>query len=287
MLCHAPGRIAIRQENICTLLRAGADVRFFDREVFRHPPYGLLVDGDDPILATAMRVERERKQGVARSQGRTRLYSYTAIRYAPKTAWDDLRVLSTLFTAMWNQSREAVVLFPRDLDDLLRQGLVEMLRMVSHYDGLEDSDLGAVTVNVTDSNVYSATLCVKGTNSAAYRDQGVIEFLPSVYISRRGRGLLLPPILEAHDGKLVVVDGTHRLFELHAKQQQTGAYCLVVRNRPRLPCTPVPFTDVRMWPGNLTREKMFKEYEPSWYRNFSEMEKALRTCRLAQEAHER
>jgi hypothetical protein len=88
--------------------------------------------------------------------------------------------------------------------------------------------------------------------------------------------LLLPPIVEQHGSKKVVVDGTHRLFYLYAMQQRPNAFCMILkRNIPDLPGRPVPFTNLKAWPRNLPREQVFIEYKPNLYRYFIEMDEKL------------
>lgn len=283
VLCHNPYQSRQLQMNIRSLLETGAEASFFDGSKYS-PPYGLLIDAASPILCTALEVSREPKSalssGPQRSDG-TDIYDYEAVRYVPARDRKHIQVISTLFNAMWEQARNAIVLAPiTDLENLLRNELPRLLTLVRQYAGLSSSDISVCNVDVGD--IFASCNYVKATKlhaiasvSQSYSDQGLPEYKPCYAIEANRRSLLLPPILEEHSGGLVVVDGTHRLFRLFAERQRANAFCIVLKNAPDLPGRPVPFRDVKAWPRKLPREQVFIEYKPSLYRNFIEMDERL------------
>jgi hypothetical protein len=109
-----------------------------------------------------------------------------------------------------------------------------------------------------------------------YRDQRLLPFEPALCHTRGQHSILLPPICEDHDGTLVVLDGTHRLFQLHAVEHERDAHVLVLKGKhPPLPGQPVPFGSVKGFPSKLPRSATFVNYDASNWRGFKPMEKFL------------
>lgn len=282
VLCHNPFQKENAQSNVIALFEAGAEVKFFDDSKY-YPPYGLLIDGDSPAIGTALTVDREPKPNIPENREGLRnvdIYNYRAIRYIPRSDSKHIQALSTLFDAMWEQAREGVVLIPLDVGYLMKNELLNLLRLVKQYSHITEADIDTETVHIGE--IFASTTYVKTPSLHAispicysYKDQNISEYKPVYCISNYNNSLILPPILEVHGDKLVVVDGTHRLFHLYAEQQRTGAFCVIVNNAPDLPCKPVPFKNVRAWPRNLSREHVFIEYNHSLYRNFVPMDEKL------------
>jgi hypothetical protein len=278
VLCHPSKTNLSAQESIKLLLESGAKVRFFDPREYPYTPYGLLIDAEDRSSGTALVIGRTPKPSISpRAVTNIEIYDYKASRLVQGQDGCQVSILSALFWTMWLGSQEALILRPTDLDT---EHLIELLRLVPHYRGLKRAAVDVADVDV--DQLLASCLYVKqpklasiGPIMSAFSDQQVPEFRTVLCIRPNQSSLLLPPILEEHDGKLVVVDGTHRLFHLFAIQQRSRAMCVVVSGAPELPGRPIPFREVKSYPRKLRREEIFIGYVDSYYRNFDPMDRKL------------
>ena len=129
-------------------------------------------------------------------------------------------------------------------------------------------------------------------------------FVPTLlrFARERRYRLVLPPVLEAHGSRLVVMDGSHRLKALH-ERGMTEVRCVVVRPRDdtkALPAPPAALVELEdMHVGNyVSKGRKFEDFNKddfrpvaSQLRRSSEFEYvtvrgARAACRHAFEAHE-
>ncbi len=282
MLCHNPLTNINIQENIRILLENGVKARFFEKYDYPHTPYGIIIDSEQNELASALNVQREPKSNINHkfTKKNADIYDYKGIRYTPQLNSKEIKSLSTTFRAMWKASNKSVVLEAHAIDTILKAGLLDTLRLVTHYEDLNTEDIDFTDLDIRD--LYGSCNYVKDDRLKslepainAYVNQGISFYKPVYCCSENKRTILLPPIVEKHEKKYVVVDGTHRLFNLFAVKNITNVYCLIITNRTELPGIPVQFNKIRAWPTRLPREEVFINYKASLYRNFFKMDQKL------------
>jgi hypothetical protein len=87
-----------------------------------------------------------------------------------------------------------------------------------------------------------------------------------------GRRLIPPPVVEVHDGRMILIDGHHRLFAVRLAGVSAVKVVLVRGDLPELPADPVDWADVRVTADtNLPREKKFRNLRPTAEGLFREM----------------
>ena len=109
----------------------------------------------------------------------------------------------------------------------------------------------------------------------AYETQDFHCFEPCLCLSHEKKCILLPPILERHKGKLVVIDGIHRLYYRYIYRQQSETQCLIIDGASALPGEPVPFINLKVIPRKLPREQNFVGFKPDLFRNIEALDNAL------------
>lgn len=290
VLCRRPHNNKTT-DNVRRLLESGAQVKYYDHE---NPVLvrGLLIDDEEVDRTTALTVRKVPKRTVFTPEdsndgyptftgtglpGNSSIYDYEARRYLPTRDIQHLQALSNLFGAIWKNGDTGVVLQtikpPVEL-------IVQYLQTVPHYQQLTANEVRFQVVDI--QSLWSTSLFVKDYKFnnirsiiEAYDRQGLQVFSPCLCISHIRRSILMPPILEEHAGRLVVVDGMHRLFYRLVIMQKPDALCMVVSTRTDLPSTPIPFTRVQMWPHKLPRDQAFDNYRPELFRNIDLLENVL------------
>ena len=279
VLCRRPRTNELLKNNIRVLINAGAHLRYYD-EADSPKVRGIVIDNTSSQTGTALitsktaKVQYTRKYGVP---GNEKLYDYHATRYVPPSDNEQIKVLSQLFDKMWQMSMQGFVLYPIDLSI---KHITDLLKTVPHYLDLVDS---SVTFEKLDINSLWATCDIvksyKFPNISslldAYNTQNIKFFEPSLCFSHERRSILLPPIIERHPGKLVVIDGMHRLYSHLIIDQQADALCIVISIDLELPSRPIPFSQVRVQPRKLPRNQSFKGFKPEMFRNIDILEDQL------------
>lgn len=281
VLAHAPRKSPGPLAHLAVLLKAGARVRFFDPMPYPSLPYGLLVDHPVPDAETALRVDKSPRRSVVDPKADESIYDHQAIRYLPPSDAKTISTIAALYESLWRQSRQGVVLLRADPDRLSSSKLLPILHTVLHYGDLAPTDIEVTSLDV--SQLHASCTYVKLDKLQilepvvmAYLDQGVDPFEPQFCLSHQVFSLLLPPIVERHGDRLVVVDGTHRLFALSGMHQRSVARCIVLNNRGPLPGEPIPWHQVKAWPRKLPRSDVFVGYKPVHYRQFVPFDNRLR-----------
>lgn len=279
VLCRRPRANELLKNHIRALINAGARLRYYD-EADSPKVRGIVIDNTSPQTETALitsktaKVQYDRKYGIP---GNEKLYNYHATRYVPPNDNEQIKILSQLFDKMWQMSMQGFVLYPIDLSI---KNIADFLTIVPHYSKLTDS---SITLERVDINSLWATCDIvknyKFINISAlldaYNTQNVKTFEPTLCFSHERRSILLPPIIERHSGKLVVIDGMHRLYSHLIINQQADALCIVISTDLELPSKPIPFNQVRMQPRKLPRNQSFKGFKPQMFRNIDMLDDEL------------
>lgn len=280
VLCRRPNNEVV-QANMRKLIQSGSEVRYYDPDktpVVR----GLVIDDNNPNTGTALTVSKKAKKEVDRKYGfpgDEQLYDYLGLRYLPPDDIEQVRTLAQLFQRTWDQSMRGYVLTPLNLG---LQEVAIMLRVIEQYSKLEESDLSFANVSI--NNLWAACDVVKDYKRNAilalldaFDSQNRYAFESVICESDFKRSVLLPPLLERHDDKLVVIDGTHRLFFRHTFLKQSDARCIIVNNSSPLPSTPVQFSAIKLVPHKPPRHQSFISYKPEYFRDISLLDTSLET----------
>lgn len=279
VLCRRPGTNKMLKDNISKLIETGAEVRYYDGQdnpVVR----GLVIDGKEKGMNTALTVQKTAQKNIQRRYGEPgarNIYSYRAVRYIPPQDTQYIETLHQLFHFISDKALPGMVLQPVTLDFNKIAGL---LAVVPHYAGSESLKLKTGTVHIRQ--LWSSCLYVKEYKFRdiraildAHETQDFRCFEPCVCLSHVRKCLLLPPILERHKDRLVVIDGIHRLYCRYLYGEKPEAECLIIEGVSPLPGEPVPFIDLNVTPRKLPREQNFTRFKPERYRNIDSLENAL------------
>jgi hypothetical protein len=280
VLCRPPSTNVTVQENVIGLIEAGATVFFYpttSAPVIR----GLLIDSDHETFGTALTVSKSAKGNLAPRPGlpgTEEMFDYLAVRYVPSHDRQFLVALNQLFECIVRCSCTGIVLRPLDLTPAQIRNL---LLDVPHYSGLADSDVCFRNVDI--SSVSTPCNYVKESKIGhtldllnAYEQQGIPSFQTCLALSHDRRSLILPPILERHGDKLILIDGMHRLFCQLVHRQVPTATCLVIDKAWPLPGDPIPLAHVQVWPRRRPRPEGFHDYKEGNFRNIDALDDRLR-----------
>lgn len=164
---------------------------------------------------------------------------------------------------------------------LTPQDILRLLNRMWHYQKLSDENISLTSVCV--NRIHSSCRFLKQSSidavrpiCEAYLNHKIPVFLPSLLTTRAGSTHLLPPILEHHEGKYVIVDGTHRLFLAKNYFQLEQVFCITLNNTPELPGIPIPFDEVEVKTHRMSRWETFNRYQKELFRDFRPLEDALR-----------
>jgi hypothetical protein len=287
VLCRCPHNEKT-QQNVVDLLKAGAKVRYFDA-----PVRGLLIDTKDTRRSTALIIDKSPRQIISVSNqdsmplandrgsgvpGSSNIYRYKATRHLPQEDNRYIEVLSLLFNLCWDVSVDGVILCPIELN---RYQIVQTLRTVPHYENLEENDIQIEVLvfnELLSSCIYVKQNKIRSIEAVleAYNRQGIPPLSFCTCISYSGQSLLLPPIIEKHNGKYVIIDGTHRLFYMYAFAEKQEILCLIVSTNVPLPSSPIPLGKVQIWPRKLPKHQVFLDYKPELLRKIKVLDRALK-----------
>lgn len=280
VLCRRPGNNKTLKENISRVIAAGAEVRYYDPKdnpVVR----GLVIDEKEHGVNTALTVKKAAKINIERRYGvpgTVDIYKYEAVRYIPPQDTQYIEMMCQLFDFISEKARIGIVLQPAQLDS---SKMVDLIKLVPHYANMESLKFKIRTVQI--QQLWSSCLYVKEYKFPlmravldAYETQDFHCFESCLCLSHEKKCVLLPPILERHKSKLVVIDGIHRLYYRYIYRQQSEAECLIIDGAPSLPGEPVPFINLKVIPRKLPRrEQNFVRFKSHLFRNIESLDKAL------------
>jgi hypothetical protein len=280
VLCRRPGNSKTLKDNISRVIAAGAEVRYYDPKdnpVVR----GLVIDEKEHGVNTALTVKKAAKINIERRYGvpgTVDIYRYEAVRYIPPQDTQYIEMMCQLFDFIREKALIGIVLHPAQLDS---SKMVDLIKVVPHYANMESLKFETRTVQI--QQLWSSCLYVKEYKFPlmravldAYETQDFHCFEPCLCFSHEKKCVLLPPILERHKSKLVVIDGIHRLYYRYIYRQQSEAQCLIIDGAPALPGEPVPFINLKVIPRKLSRrEQNFVRFKSHRFRNIESLDKAL------------
>lgn len=251
---------------IQSLLNRGVLVKLFNNSKYNLPHGLIIIDANNKALGAVVEIDSS-------------LDDYF-VRYATQGYLSYIKIVSALFQSMWDQALEAVVLEPVEVERLREYRLLALLREVPQYAGLNESDISFRKIGIDTLFTVCKYVKLPSLRSIepicyAYESQDIPAYEPCCCWTNRKSFLLLPPIIENHNGQLVIVDGIHRLFYLYAEAQHTDALCMVLDSTPNLPGKLLPFVEAKLWPRKLPREQTFEEHIPNLYRSFRGLEAKL------------
>ena len=82
--------------------------------------------------------------------------------------------------------------------------------------------------------------------------------------------LLPPPIIEVHDHRYVIVDGTHRIFFCLQSHQEHVGVAVVRGLLPPLPADILTWADVEVINRKVPRHQKFRNFDPTQFRRIRE-----------------
>lgn len=279
-------------DNILALLETGSDVRYYDPD--RTPvARGLLIDSEEHNRSTALTIRKFAKPSISLSQhitqrpsaqrgsgvsGDISIYQHEAVRHLQPKDSQQIQMLSDLFNIVWNEAISGVVLKEVNIGE---KTAAQFLQVVPHYNQLTPDQIRLEVVDI--QSLWSACTYVKDYKFGkmrsileAYDNQQIQAFAPCLCISHWRKSILMPPILEEHGGKYVIIDGMHRLFYRMAFMQMPDALCTVISINTGLPSSPVPFENIQIWPRKLPRKQVFRDFKPELFRNIDLLDNALK-----------
>ena len=289
VICRWPKPdVSINTKQIRDLLLAGAEVRFYSGQSIKIR--GLVVDGTEGReVMTALTVRKVPKVAIQLSPGQPgsdATCDYTARRYVYEEDRDYVSSLQMLFSMAWPQLYQGLVLEEEVRYDA--KAIAGLLRTVPHYAKIASDhvDLKQVTIG----KLYAAGKYVKSRRIArisgiieGYKRYGIELLKPCRLTTCRSERLLLPPIVEEHEGKLVVIDGHHRIWSAVTKYQMKEVWCIVLTGLTGLPGEPLPFADQQVSSDELDRENVFIGYNAANFRDIYLLDAHLRAVCVHQD----
>lgn len=290
IICKKPHN-PVTTENIRQLLLTGAEVKYYKSS--KVPTVrGLIIDSEEKSQITALTISKSAKSKLKISQertdidvrrgsgepGNTQIYQYQGIRYLPPKDVQQLQILSDFFDVMWSETNTGVVLAPIELP---KKNIAQFLHSVSHYKQISASDIRFELVDI--QNLWSTCNYVRDYNFPfvrsileAFKTQQIQPFSTCLCTSHMLKSILLPPILEENNDKLIIIDGMHRLFLQLNFMQQSSALCLVLKTKINLPSLPVPFEKIQVSSHKVPRKQNFVDYKPELFRTIDLLDQQLK-----------
>ncbi|MFI0484677.1 hypothetical protein [Actinomadura sp. 9N215] len=278
VLCRWP-RTPAQLEHVRKLTQAGVKVRFYSGDLVRIR--GLIVDADIGASAgTALTVVKTPKRSINVTEQDRSMFDYEAQRHLPSRDSNTINMLHQLFESIWENLPEGVILNGASLS---RGELRNILVRVPHYRSIKVNDIEVKGVAI--HSLYSCCQTVKATKLdrislllEAYR-RFTLDPFEACKVEEGGKMVtLLPPIIERQpDGRMVVIDGMHRLFQLATRTDLQQSVCLVLSNVGPLPSQPIPFQEVRVSSIKIARSENFINYNHDLFRDVKIIDRNLRT----------
>ncbi|MBT2212911.1 hypothetical protein [Actinomadura sp. NEAU-AAG7] len=276
VLCRWP-RTSGQLKQVRTLIGAGVYVKFYPEDLIK--VRGLVVDaGIGAGRGTALTVTKSPKSSISVTD-QSSMFDYSALRHLPANDATQIDMLHQLFESAWKSFPQGIILNKTvpSIDELRK-----IIGQVEQYERLGVGDIKLKKLSV--DSLYSCCRTVKAKKLDrvwglldAYQKFGIDFFEPCKVETDGQKGTLLPPIIEQQvDGKLVIVDGMHRLFQMATRTEKQQAVCLVVSGAGALPSTPIHFSEVRMSPTKVPRSENFANYDHDLFRDIKAIDRSLR-----------
>ena len=132
--------------------------------------------------------------------------------------------------------------------------------------------------NIALSRVYPLCLWIRQSRLAhvarlavAYQDNDIPYFRAVKVLQSEGveERLLIPPIIETHEDKFVIIDGHHRIYHL----RQLGfasVYVVIIGDvRDPLPAEVLDWTEVGITDQVLPRDRKFRNLKNEYFRHIN------------------
>ncbi|MFT9665539.1 hypothetical protein ACMZ5F_30580 [Streptomyces rhizosphaericola] len=279
VLCRWPSTPRLA-EQVRALNAAGVQVRYYTDDLVKLR--GMVVDARAGVATgTALTVTKLPKQTISVGQGQSgddSLFDYEALRYLPGADATHIATLHQLFESAWNGLPQGMIM---DRATLTKGRYRTLLSRIPHYRGIGVDDIEVKKVSI--ASLWSCCRTVKAARLPriaflleGYRRFGVEPFEPCTLESDGRAHTVLPPIVEQQpDGKFVVVDGMHRIYQLATQTDAQQVTCLVLKNAGDLPSDPIPFREVRTSPTKLPRVDNFPSYNHENFRDIKAIDRHL------------
>lgn len=279
VLCRWPTTPRLLDQ-VRALIEAGVQVRFYTDDLVKLR--GLVADArvghNSGTALTVSKVPKDVIDSGSGHAGNDGLFDYEARRYLPGRDGAYIATLHQLFNSVWEGLSQGVIM---DRVTLNKGKYCRILSKSPHYKDVVADDIEVRKVAI--ASLYSCCKTVKAARlkrvSALFEAYGRFNLEPfeSCKIESGGAGMLvLPPIVEQQpDGKLVVIDGMHRIYHLVAHTDVQQVTCLVLKGLGALPSTPLPFGDVRVSPTKLRRNDNFPDYNHEHFRDIKAIDRHL------------
>jgi len=284
VLCERPGRNDIVQANIRSLLAAGVTTRYYTSGTTCR---GIVVDYSDDYRGFALRVEKSPKTATEHAEGvpaKPSLYRHRAYRHFPQDDSRHIDIMAMLFDSLYSVAIDCVELSPVDLTNAEIHDLL-VAATIQQYGDIARSDIAERSFTVDE--LWSTCRYVKQNKLnglraivTAYNDRGLEPFVPAACVSNTKASLLLPPLVEEHEGKFVIVDGMHRAFNHLIIDRSPEIQCITVSCRTGLPSRPIQFKDVAVVPTKRPRIVNFDQYDATQFRRIKNLDAVLEKWHL-------
>lgn len=281
VLCRWPSTPALLLQ-VRALFEAGVQVKYYDGELVQ--VRGLVIDAQSVAGGgTALTVVKSPKHQIDLAKGNSgsdSLFEYRARRFLPPVDIGHVAMLHQLFQSIWAGLPQGLILSAHMLGEV---DIRKILSNVPHYTRLRPGDISIENISCED--LYSCCRTVKSAKlqNAAYLIEGYRRFGLDLFepckIEQGGvRRLLLPPIVERQaDGRMVVVDGMHRIYQLTTRTDIQQVVCVVLTGLGALPSNPIPFGEVRVSPTKKPRAENFPSYQHQNFRDVKAVDRHLAT----------
>ena len=278
-LCEQPGTNEIVKTNIQRLIGANLHLRYYSAVTSVR---GIVVDKNENLEGFALLVRKFSKtaaQHIEGLPGRPDLYDYKAKYYFPQDSRDQIEMVAALFDLLYAAGLDAFVLNPAKVPLDVMAGILARSG-IPQYSTVTPQHLTLQTLTLAE--LWSACRFVKNERLnlirplvLAYNNQNIDRFAPACCLSCRQHTVLLPPIVEKHDDKYVVIDGMHRLYTHLILNRETSASCIVVSCGQSLPSQPLPLGQVSAVPSKRPRAENFPQYREEQFRPIKKLDSFL------------
>lgn len=271
LVCKPPGTHRGIRRGIASLLTLGADVRVRPHDMGSIDTTGIITDTADEANRKALRVRNFSYQpGELADQDKK---FYWAKRDLPARDDDMLILWKELVDSHRVRSAPAVLLaiWPENHIDVIRKALQKVV--------IYGNEPSFVIEEVEVADLFSWCLIedkVRLTEPvvAQFEPQGIPYFSCCFCWSNHAASVLVPPIVERHGSKLIIMEGTHRLWHVFKKNSHAKVRVVVVSTEVPPPGDhPRSISDLALHPQRLGSErgKYIVNYRDLYFRRFNPM----------------
>ena len=288
VLCRRPEHknietLANLKYNLKQLILSGAKTKFYVDQRYKETKIRGIISDSELEYGEGLIITKIPKNNIDRgtgSPGSEKNYDYLATHLIPTKDHNIINVYYELFHRIWETALIGIVL------DELEYSPVDYhkwLVKIPEYKDLSANDISLRTVQI--NNLFSLCHIVKTYKFPftlslinAYQTQKVNIFNPCEVVSsnKPEKTVLLPPILEAHDDKLVIIDGMHRLYYSYFYEKISQVNCLVIKIKKPLPSEILPFDRVCVRTEKASNRKYcFTSFDPDLFRQVDILDSKL------------